>query len=48
MTCMRARIVDAAVLNAWFCPPVDLANAGARLKCRTCGARGAKLTPVPA
>jgi DNA-directed RNA polymerase subunit RPC12/RpoP len=46
-TCMRSRIVEASVLQAWFLMPVSLDEAGKRMRCSRCSGRGAVLSPVP-
>lgn len=47
LTCRRTRIVDRATFNAWFMPPLRIAQAAKRLRCRRCKGLGASLTPVP-
>jgi len=48
LVCHRSRIVEGAVITQWFGAGVAIEDAARRMKCRKCGGRGAKISPVPA
>jgi hypothetical protein len=46
--CRRSRLVGGKAFYGWFMPPVRIEEAALRLRCRSCGTRGAVLRPVVA